>query len=325
MAGAEPTFAREEEPADATSAALPAARHIPGSEYLRNKRVAGGLCVILVIALFCFVGPLIYHTHLTKTNLADENLAPGGGNPLGTDIYGTDVLWRLMVGGRASVELSLAVAIVSTGLGAVYGAISGMAGGMLDGLLMRVVDVILAAPTLVFLLIAASMYSLDLGTIIVVLSVLSWPNVARLVRAQVLVLRKREFIEAAVGQGAGRRWILTRHVLPNTFNIIVVSATFSVADSIYALSALSFLGLGPQPPFADWGTMLTQGVNNLFDGYWWQVYPPLIALVVTVLAFRQIGDAVNDVSRAGVRESRVRNARRRRIVGAWRARTTTAP
>jgi peptide/nickel transport system permease protein len=114
----------------------------------------------------------------------------------------------------------------------------------------------------------------------------------------VLSLRTREFAQAATAMGATRSRILIRHMLPNTLNIFIVTATFGVADSIYALSALSFLGLGPPPPFADWGTMLTTGVSNLFNGYWWQVYPALIVLVLTVLAFRQIGDALTDVLHA---------------------------
>jgi peptide/nickel transport system permease protein len=300
MAGADAALAQGSEPPGAVGVSQILGRRTTRSEFLHSKRVVSGLGIIVVMVLFSFVGPLIYHTNQVAVNLADVNLPPANGHPLGTDIYGTDVLGRLMVGGRSSLELSLSVAIVSTFIGAVYGATSGMLGGMMDGLQMRIVDTIQAIPSFILLLIIASMYTLDLATIIVVLSVLSWAGVARLVRAHVLVLRETDFVRAATIQGATRRWILYRHILPNTFNIIVVTATFAVADAIYALSALSFLGLGPQPPFADWGTMLTQGVNNLFDGYWWQVYPPLIALVVTVLAFRQIGDAVNDIFHARV-------------------------
>jgi peptide/nickel transport system permease protein len=300
MAGLDAAPAQRSEPRGDVGITQSLGRRTTRSEFLHSKRVISGLCIILLMVLFSFLGPLIYHTNQVRVSLASVNLPPQNGRPLGTDIYGTDVLGRLMVGGRSSLELSFAVAIASTVIGAVYGAISGMLGGMMDGLLMRIVDTIQAIPTFILLLIIASMYSLDLATIILVLSVLSWAGVARLVRAHVLVLREKDFIHAAMIEGAGRRWILYRHILPNTFNIIVVSATFAVADAIYALSALSFLGLGPQPPFADWGTMLTQGVNNLFDGYWWEVYPPLIALVVTVLAFRQIGDAVNDIFHARV-------------------------
>ncbi len=263
--------------------------------FWHNRRAMSGVWIVAIMVVFCFIAPLLYRMNLTTVNLNLENNPPGGGHLLGTDEYGTDVLARLMVGGQSSLELGFAVAIASTVIGAVYGAVSGMIGGFVDAILMRIVDTLLAVPIFILLLIIASMYTLNLVTIIIILSLLSWPAVCRLVRAEVLTLRTREFVHAATSMGAKRRRILFVHLMPNTFNIFIVTATFAVADSIYALSALSFLGLGPPPPFADWGTMLTNGVNNLFNGYWWQVYPPLFVLVITVLAFRQIGDACNDL------------------------------
>jgi len=268
------------------------------SDLLRNKRAMGGTAVVLLLILFCFVGPLLYRTNQTTVNLNLANMPPGNGHPLGTDEYGIDILGRLMQGGQSSLELGFAVAIASTVIGALYGAISGMVGGVADAFLMRIVDTLLAVPTFILLLIVASMFTLNLLTIILLLTLLSWPYVCRLVRAQVLALREREFVQASVAMGSTRTRILFRHMVPNTFNIFIVTATFAVADSIYALSALSFLGLGPPPPFADWGTMLTNGINDLFDSYPWEVYPALIVLVVTVLAFRQIGDALNDIASA---------------------------
>jgi len=316
-----------EAPADPTGSAGPAPVAEAGSDggqinsgpasrsgltlrsFWHNKRAMSGAWIVLFMILFCFVAPLFYHPNLTTVNLNLANNPPGNGFPLGTDEYGTDVLGRLMVGGQSSLELGFAVAIASTVFGAIFGAISGMIGGFIDAILMRFVDTVLAVPTFILLLILASMYTLNLATIILVLSVLSWPGVARLVRAEVLSLRTRDFVHAATLMGATRRRILGLHLLPNTFNVFIVTATFGVADSIYALSALSFLGLGPPPPFADWGTMLTTGVDNLFNGYWWQVYPPMIALVLTVLAFRQIGDACNDL--IGGHRGAVRVRRRR--------------
>ena len=162
------------------------------------------------------------------------------------------------------------------------------------------------------LIIVSSMFSLSLSLIILILTALSWLYTARLIRGQVLALRPRELVEAARTMGASGRWILTRHMVPNTLGISVVTATFSIADSIYALSALSFLGIGP-PPFTDWGTMLSDGVNNLFNGYWWQVYPPLIVLVLVVVAFRQVGDALNDIV-SGHQTDAVRRRRRFRLL-----------
>jgi peptide/nickel transport system permease protein len=282
------------------------------STFLHNKRAMSGVVIIALMCLFCFVGPLIYPTNQTVVNLNNANLPPGPGYPLGTDLYGIDVLGRLMVGGQSSLILGFAVGIASTVLGFLYGAASGTIGGVGDGILMRVLDTLLAVPTFILLIIVASMFSLNLTVIIVILALLSWPPVARLVRGQVLSLRDRDFTHAALTMGATRRRILVHHMVPNTLGICVVTATFGIADSIYALSALSFLGLGPPPPFTDWGTMLTDGVDNLFNGYWWQVYPPLIVLVIVVIAFRQIGDALNDIVNGG-QTGRVFPRRRRRF------------
>jgi peptide/nickel transport system permease protein len=134
----------------------------------------------------------------------------------------------------------------------------------------------------------------SLWMLIILLSLLSWLATARLVRGEVLTLRAREFVQAVAMMGGTRRRIVLRHLVPNAIGVIIVNATFSVADAILILSALSFLGLGLPPPQADWGSMLTDGLNYLFDGYWWLVYPPAIILIATVVAFNLIGDAVRD-------------------------------
>jgi peptide/nickel transport system permease protein len=280
--------------------------------FLHNKRTMTGVGIVVAMGLFCFIGPLLYRTNQVTVNLNLINQPPGAGHPLGTDPFGIDVLGRLMVGGQSSLELGFSVGIAGTVLGLLYGAISGVIGGYGDAILMRIIDTLLAVPTFVLLIIVASMFSLSLGVIIAILSLLSWPSVARLVRGQVLALRTREFAQAARTMGATRRWVLIRHMVPNTLGICIVTATFGVADAIYALSALSFLGIGPPPPFTDWGTMLTNGVNNLFNGYWWQVYPPMFVLVLVVIAFRQIGDALNDIVSGG-QSGRVFPRRSRRL------------
>ncbi len=282
--------------------------------FLRNRRTMSGVGVVVLMGLFCFIGPLLYHTNQVTVNLNITNNPPGPGHPLGTDEFGIDILGRLMVGGQSSLELGFAVGLASTVLGALYGALSGVVGGVGDGILMRIIDTLLAVPLFILLIIVASMFSLSLSVIILILAVLSWPGVARLVRGQVLALRNKEFAQAATSMGSTRWGVLFRHMIPNTLGICIVTATFGIADAIYALSALSFLGIGPPPPFTDWGTMLTDGVNNLFNGYWWQVYPPMIALVLVVLAFRQIGDALNDIVSGG-QTGRVFARRRRRRFG----------
>jgi peptide/nickel transport system permease protein len=281
--------------------------------FVQSKRALTGTAIIVLLGLFCFVGPLLYHTNQVTVNLGIENSPPGPGYPLGTDQYGIDVLGRLMTGGQSSLELGFAVGIATTVIGLLYGSISGMAGGIVDAVMMRIIDTVLAVPTFILLLIVASMFSLSLSVIILILTVLSWPYTARLIRGQVLALRSRDFVQASRTMGATGRWILARHMVPNTLGVSVVTAAFAIADSIYALSALSFLGIGPPPPFTDWGTMLSGGVNNLFNGYWWQVYPPLVVLVLVVVAFRQVGDALNDIV-SGQRSTVMRRRRRFRLL-----------
>jgi peptide/nickel transport system permease protein len=265
------------------------------SSLRRSPQAIAGLGTVAAVALFCFIGPLLYRTNQVSVNLNLATLPPGAAHPLGTDPSGYDVLGRLMLGGQSSLELGLAVAVATTVIGCLYGAVAGLAGGIIDALMMRVLDTFLAIPALVLLLILVNMFTPSLWMIIILLSLLSWLVIARLVRAEVLTLRTREFVQAARLMGASRRWILVRHLLPNAIGVVIVNATFTIADAILTLSALSFLGLGLPPPSADWGSMLSNGLNYLFDGYWWLVYPPAVILIITVLAFNLVGDAIRDI------------------------------
>jgi peptide/nickel transport system permease protein len=262
--------------------------------FARNWQAQAGLAVVVLLVLFCFLGPLFYRTNQVTVQLDLKDIAPGARYPLGTDDTGFDVLGRLMVAGQSSLELGFAVAIATTVLGTAYGAIAGIAGGIVDAVMMRVVDTLLAIPWLVLLLILVNYLAPNLWTIIALLSILSWLGVARLVRGEVISLRSREFVLAARTMGSTSTRIMFRHLIPNAMGVIVVSATFSIADAILALSTLSFLGLGLPPPHADWGSMLTGGLNDLFNGYWWLVYPPAVILIVTIIAFSLIGDALRD-------------------------------
>jgi peptide/nickel transport system permease protein len=262
--------------------------------FARNWQAQAGLAVVVLLILFCFAGPLFYRTNQATVHLGLKDIAPGARHPLGTDDTGFDVLGRLMVAGQSSLELGFAVAIATTVLGTAYGAIAGIAGGVVDAVMMRVVDTLLAIPWLVLLLILVNYLTPNLWTIIALLSILSWLGVARLVRGEVISLRTREFVLAARTMGSTSARIMFRHLIPNAMGVIVVSATFSIADAILALSTLSFLGLGLPPPHADWGSMLTGGLNDLFNGYWWLVYPPAVILIVTIIAFSLIGDALRD-------------------------------
>ena len=262
--------------------------------FAENRLAVVGVGLVVLVAAFCFIGPLLYKTNQTTVNLSINNMRPGGKYPLGTDNDGFDVLGRLMVGGQSSLELGFAVSIATSVIGTLYGAIAGLAGGVVDAVMMRIVDTFLALPTLVLLLILVNIFPPNLWVIILLIAALSWLSVARLVRGEVLTLREREYVQAVRAMGGSSWRIVTRHLIPNSAGVIIVNATFTIADAILYLSALGFLGLGPPPPEVDWGGMLSNGLNFLFDGYWWLVYPPAIILIITVVAFNLIGDAIRD-------------------------------
>jgi peptide/nickel transport system permease protein len=262
--------------------------------FSENRAALAGLVIIVLVILFCYVGPLLYRTNQVNVNLALVNLRPSMSHPLGTDNNGYDVLGRLMAGGQVSIEVGLAVGVVSTVIGVLYGTIAGYFGKLLDAVMMRIIDVGLAIPAVFLFIFVSRVITPTVWLLIVLLSGMSWLVPARLVRGDVLSLRVREYVQAARGLG-GRPWqIIARHLVPNSIGIIVVNGTFQIANAILMLAVLQFLGFSIPPPTPSWGTMLSNGINFLFDGYWWQVYPALIAIVLLVLAFNLVGDGLRD-------------------------------
>jgi peptide/nickel transport system permease protein len=262
--------------------------------FAENKLALIGLGIVLFMVLFSFVGPLIYKTNQINTNLATYLCRPGGKHLLGCDDVGYDELGRLMSGGQSSIEVGLAAALLATMFGMLYGAFSGYVGGALDSFLMRIIDAGLSIPYLMVLIILSVIFHPDPITMIIIIAVFYWLGVARLVRGETLTLRTREYVQAVKVSGGGRLRAVARHVLPNAIGTIIVQATFAVADSILILAGLGYLGLGIQPPATDWGTMLSNGTTYVNGGYWWLIYPPGIAIILTVVAFNFIGDALRD-------------------------------
>jgi peptide/nickel transport system permease protein len=263
-------------------------------EFVSNKLATAGLVVLILLVLFCFLGPVFYHSDQFNSNLLLTDQPPGNGYPLGTDSNGFDTLGRLMKGGQTSLEIGLFAAIIATVIGTLWGAIAGLLGGVIDAIMMRIVDVLLAIPFLFIVLIVAIRYSSTVATLSIVLGVFSWLVPARLVRGEVLTLRTRDFVSAARVMGANRSRLVLRHLVPNALGVVIVNITFQVADAILALAALGFLGFGVQYPGTDWGDQLFDGSGNLQNGYWWLIYPVGILLVLTVMACNLIGDALRD-------------------------------
>ena len=266
--------------------------------FVENKLAVVGAVFILFAVLFCFLGPTLYRTNQRSTQNAllysTQNEHPSWHHLLGTDSSGFDLLGRIMFGGQVSLEIGIAAAGLAIAVGVIVGAVSGFFGGWVDALLMRVVDVLLSVPLLFLLITLAVIFRPSLAILIYVIGFTSWLYPARLVRGETLTLRVREYVMAVRVMGGTNTRIVLRHIIPNTIGTIVVNATFQVADAILLLAALGFVGLGVPAPLTDWGSMLSNGVNFALDGYWWEIYPAGIAIVLVVVAFNFVGDALRD-------------------------------
>jgi peptide/nickel transport system permease protein len=285
-----------QEPAPGTvSAGKPRSLITRGLEvFAENKLAVAGLVIVVAIAAFCFIGPFFYHTDQVHVSLANANQHPGTGHPLGTDNNGYDVLGRLMKAGQTSLEVGLAAAILATCLGSLWGAVAGYFGGVVDTVMMRIVDAMLAIPTLFLALVVVSMFPPTKIELIFVIALTSWLATSRLIRGEALSLRTRDYVQAMKVMGGGGARAVFRHIAPNAVGTIVVNATFQVADAILLVVALSYLGLGIQPPGTDWGAMLSNGIQYVYNNYWWVIYPPGLAIIAVVISINFIGDALRD-------------------------------
>lgn len=265
------------------------------SVFADNRLALVGTVLILFFICFCFVGPIFYRTNQVATDVPVANQPPSLSHLLGTDSVGFDELGRLMAGGQVTLLVSLAVALLAAAFGLLWGAVAGFVGGLTDSALMRFVDALLAIPTLFLLIFLDAIFIPSAPLLVFVLAALAWLVPARLVRAEVLSLRSRPYVDAARCAGAGPMRVVLRHLVPNVFGTLVVNATFQVADAVLAIAALSFLGLGIPPPAATWGGMLSNGVTFAFAGYWWQIWPAGACIVGLVVGFNLLGDGLRDV------------------------------
>jgi peptide/nickel transport system permease protein len=264
------------------------------SRFLTHRLAVIGAVLLLLVIVFCFLGPVFYGTDQTHVDLASARLAPGAGHPLGTDDLGYDVLGRLMTAGRTSLIIGVLAGVISTVIGAVWGALAGYAGGWADTLLMRIVDTGVAIPTLFLLLVAATLVTPTVWVLALIIGCVSWLVPARLMRAETVSLRERDYIRAITVIGASRTRVVFRHVIPNAIGTVMVTATLRIADSILLVAYVSFLGLGVPAPTTDWGAMLSKGITYTYDGSWWLILPPGIAIVLVVCAINFLGDGLRD-------------------------------
>lgn len=274
-----------------------------GVERLRkNKMAMSGFLFLLFMFLFCFIGPYLspYMDERVKVNLI--NKAPSLNHWLGTDNLGRDILTRLMLAGRISLTVGLASMVLTVVFGAVLGALAGFYRGVVETVIMRVADILMSIPSLPLLIIIGAVLS-DwkvpsedrIYIVMIMLSALGWPGLARLVRSQILTLREQEFMQATEVLGLRDRRKMFRHLLPNTVPLLIVVATLSVAGAILSESVLSYLGLGVVPPTPSWGNMM-DAANSLIDFQKrpWLWIPPGFAIFATVISINVLGDGLRD-------------------------------
>ncbi|OON40091.1 peptide ABC transporter permease [Izhakiella australiensis] len=268
----------------------------------RNRLAMLCLALLIIMALWCLLGPDWSPWKDDATDALMINKPPGAAHWLGTDFLGRDVYTRLMLAGRISLAIGLLTMLLSVTLGYLLGAVAGYAGGLTDRLLMRLADLVMTIPSLPLLIVAGAMLAeLDFSPdariymVVVMLSLLEWPKLARLVRGQILSLRERDFMLATRVLGLSSRRRLFNHLLPHTIPILVVMATMAVANAILMESALSYLGLGVVPPTPSWGNMM-DAANSLIDFQRrpWLWMPPGIAIFITVIAINVLGDGLRD-------------------------------
>lgn len=260
----------------------------------RRNRLAliGGVIVILLYLGAIFAPQLAPHDY-KALNAGQSLQSPSREFPLGTDRQTRDVFSRILVGSRTSLSVGfVAVAILMT-IGVLVGAVSGYFGGWIDNFLMRIVDIILAIPLLLLLLLAVALFTPGLWTTMLVIGIATWPATARIVRGEFLSTKNRDYVLAARALGATAPRIMFRHLLPNTLAVIIVQATLWLSFAILLETSLSFLGYGVQPPEPSWGGMLSDGQRNAREAPWLTIFPGL-AIFITVMAFNLLGDGLRD-------------------------------
>ncbi len=260
----------------------------------RSPLVAAGAVVILVYVLAAVAAPLLA-PHQPRAQFLDRRLEPPQPEyPLGLDQLGRDILSRVLFGARLSLLVGLVVVTLGGILGTTIGVLAGFTGGRVDHVLMRITDVFFAFPSLILAMAIAAALGPSLINAMVAIAMVTWPVYARLSRAQTLVLRRQEFIEAARALGASDARVIVRHLLPNALSPLIVQASFNMGEAILIAAGLSFIGFGAQPPTPEWGVMISEGRDYITTQWWVPTFPGL-AILLAVTGFNLVGDGLRDL------------------------------
>lgn len=261
--------------------------------FMRNRIAVVGVIIVTLMIFSAVFAPLIAPYDPNQLNPVDRLKPPSGQYLLGTDEFGRDLFSRLLYGAQISLVIAFIAQTVAISIGLTLGLVSGWYGGLVDDVIMRITDAFFAIPSLMFLIVWVSIIGPSQISIFIAIGLIGWPSDARMMRAQVLTLKEREYVVAAKAMGASTSRIMAQHLLPNAIAPSLVLASLGIAGAILAESTLSFLGLGIQIPNPSWGTMIDTGRNFTSNAWWYAIFPGL-TIMVTVLGFNFIGDGVRD-------------------------------
>ncbi|MFM8334443.1 MAG: ABC transporter permease [Opitutaceae bacterium] len=286
---------------EASVASAPAAAPEQGSSLwhdawlrLRKNRLAvAGLVFLVFVAVTCLLGPLFSAYGYEEQRLDLGASPPGAQHWLGTDTLGRDLLVRTLTGGRVSLGVGLAATFVALTIGVVYGAVAGFVGGKRDAFMMRGVDIMYSLPFPIFVILLMVFFGRNIILLFVAIGAVEWLTMARIVRSQVMAVKRMEFIEAARSLGYGRRRIIFRHILPNILGPVIVYTTLTIPAVMLLEAFLSFLGLGVQPPMSSWGVLIKDGAEKMEEFPWLLVFPAAL-FSLTLLSLNFVGDGLRD-------------------------------
>ncbi|ASL47282.1 Oligopeptide transport system permease protein OppC [Burkholderia sp. AD24] len=265
------------------------------ARFVRNRAAFTGFIVLLLVVISCVVGPWLLPNNPIDSDWSAISLPPTWQNMhwFGTDELGRDLLARALQGGRVSLEVGLLGTLVSGLIGVAYGATAGFLGGRVDAVMMRIVDMMYAIPYMLIAILMMTLFGRAFYLVVLTISAFSWLDMARVVRGQTLSLRSREFIDAARAIGVSSRSIISRHIVPNLFGVVVVYASVTVPNIVLTESVLSFLGLGVQEPMTSWGVLIQDGAQKL-DSMPWLLLCPAVMLCITLYSVNFVGDGLRD-------------------------------
>lgn len=261
---------------------------------LRHRSGAAGVALVVLVVVGGVFAPMLTPYHPDVISMEDSLTPPGLAHPLGTDPFGRDIATRVLFGARFSLEVSVLSRLIAIALGTLLGLVAGYYGGRTDSVIMRLADVTLAYPGLLLLIAVVAAVGPSMAALFIALGIVGWAGVARLVRAQVLSIKEREFVLAVRTLGASDALVIARHVFPNVITQLIVIFSMGLGTAIMAESSMSFLGLGAQPPTASWGSMISNGLDYLRVAPWLSLAPGFV-ITLTVLGFNLLGDALRDV------------------------------